>query len=179
MMEKISSWIADSKINKVLSATWNDSQTKRSRITSGILTSKWKSLSSFIDLPLSLSHDLVLSQAEEAVECGGPETLPSVMSCLKHSLHREESLERVEELLNKTFSQCFEHRKSELFWSSIKQFVTLTFSGKMMAREDLSKILNCVSLIFAALITYVTFLSVYRETVRAKPDNCWSIQLDT
>jgi hypothetical protein len=145
MMEKISSWIADSKINKVLSTTWKDSQTQRSRITSGILTAKWKSLSSFIDLPLSLSHDLVLSQAEEAVECGGPETLPLVMSCLKHSLYREASVRRVEELLRKTFSQCFEHRKSELFWSSIKQFVKLIFSGGMMAREDLSEILIFVS----------------------------------
>lgn len=154
MMEKISSWIEDGKINKVLSATWKDSQTQRSRITSGILTAKWKSLSSFIDLPLSLSRDLVLSLAEDAVECGGPETLPFVMSCLKHSLHGEKSVERVEQFLKSTFSQCFEHRKSELFWSSIKQFVKLTFSDKMMAREDLSKILIFVSYINL----YITYL---------------------
>jgi hypothetical protein len=40
--------------------------------------------------------------------------------------------------------------------------VTLAFSGKMMAREDLSKILNCVSLIIAAL-WYVTFSYQFTE----------------
>lgn len=149
MMEKISSWISDGKINIVLSQARKDSTTQRSRITSGILKAKWNSLSSFIDWPLNLSHDLILSQAEEAVECGGPETLSFVMSSLKHSLHEEESVGRVEELLKKTFSQCFEHRKSELFWSSIKQFVKLCFSNKMMAREDVSKILLNVRYNFA------------------------------
>jgi len=140
-------------INRVASSEKStESAAQRNRIVSGILTANWNSFALLLNIQkqsclTTLPHDLVLDLAEDAIERGGPETLPWIMSCLKHFLHKEKDTPRARNLLSKTFSHCFEHRKSELFWTAIREFIKMAFSSGMMSRNDLEEDLLKVNFI--------------------------------
>ncbi|CAB3365647.1 Hypothetical predicted protein [Cloeon dipterum] len=111
----------------------------RNKIVSSVLTSNWNCLLALLEgsEALTLPHATLLSLAEDAVEISGPETLPFVMLCLKHCLHQEMDTRRVVVLLEKCYSKCFEHRKSELFWLDIRAFIKMAFDARMLVRNDL------------------------------------------
>ncbi|XP_059473624.1 probable methyltransferase TARBP1 [Neocloeon triangulifer] len=115
---------------------------QRNRTVSGILTANWSSLFALLETEetfrKSVAQETILDLAEDAVESSGPETLSQVMACLRYFLHREKEPARVENILERTYLKCFEHRKSELFWLSIKAFIKMAFNPCILERSDLN-----------------------------------------
>ncbi|KAF4524335.1 hypothetical protein B566_EDAN015888 [Ephemera danica] len=113
-----------------------DLQSLWGRVASGQLRARWSTVSNVLSFStLSLPASQVLQQAIQGIELGGPEILPPVMKALGFFLHKEED---VESIVASCYSLSFEHRKTELFWLSIEQFITMALNHNMLQRKDLT-----------------------------------------
>jgi hypothetical protein len=123
-----------------------DLQTLWGRAASGMLHARWTSLGSLLPLA-KLPAEVVLTLALEGIELGGPDILPAVMRALACCLHEHEDISQMTSLLELCYKLSMQHRKTDLFWLSIRQFIAMTLKPAMLQRGDLDEYLIQVSIL--------------------------------